>query len=128
MAYFCYSKSHYLKPCQQIIIHIIVIRRVTCHTVLIELQVQCKFQQPSVEQTEPPKSLCTYTVGTECPVNKESTYIIKTNYMSEVLHHLIFHCLFLFFVFLEAKWKRRRMLCLLLMKSTKFFFPNPSLF
>lgn len=99
-----------------------MIRRVNCHIVLIELQVQCKFQQASVELTEPPKCLCTYTVGTECPVNKESTYIIKKNYVSEELHHLTFFCLFLFFVFLEGKWKRRRLLCLLLMKSPKTIF------
>lgn len=99
-----------------------MIRRVTCHTVLIKLQVQCKFQQPSVEQTEPPKSLCTYTVGTECPVNKESTYIIKTNYVSEVLHHLIFHCL------PGGEMEENKNVMPLANEKHQNFFQNPSLF
>lgn len=105
-----------------LIICIIVIRRATCHTILSQLQaiLECKFQQP-VCWTKSPKYVCTFTAGTQCQINKENTYIIRKNYMSEILHHLTLPCVFPFFVSLVGNWKGRRMLYLLLMRNTKKF-------
>jgi len=75
----------------------------------------------SLLNKQSPKSVCTYTAGTQCQINKENTYIIRKNYMSEMLNHLKFPRLFLFFVSVVGNWKGRRMLYLLLMKNTKKF-------